>query len=167
MEIIPIGRAHRFGDNISTDLIIPGRYFHLRGNLPELAKHTMEDADMEFIKKVKPGDFVVAGNNFGCGSSREHAARVIKLCGVRVVLAKSFARIFFRNAINVGLAALECETGNIESGDELEIDFEKGIVKNISKNEEIDFITLPRIMLSILSEGGLVEYIKKHNGLEL
>ncbi len=160
------GRVHKFGDHISTDLIIPGRYFHLRGNLPELAKHCMEDADTEFIQKVKPGDFIVAGKNFGCGSSREHAARVIKLCGISAVIAGSFARIFFRNAINIGLAALECDTGKIEQGDELEVDIQSGVVKNITREEQMNFVPLPEIMVKILSEGSLVHYIKRYGNFQ-
>ena len=118
------GLAHKFGDDISTDLIAPGRYFHLRSNLPELAKHVLEDADPEFASRVKKGDFVVAGNNFGLGSSREHAPVIIKMAGVAAVLAKSFARIFFRNAINVGLPVLICDTDKIDQDDELEVDLD-------------------------------------------
>ena len=110
------GKAHKFGDDISTDLITPGCYFHLRTNLPELAKHTLEDADTDFVKNLKPGDFVVAGKNFGLGSSREHAAIVIKLSGTGAVLAKSFARIFFRNAVNQGLPVVVCDTEYISAG---------------------------------------------------
>jgi 3-isopropylmalate/(R)-2-methylmalate dehydratase small subunit len=113
------GKAHKFGDNISTDLIIAGRYAHLRSNLPELAKHVMEDADKTFITKVKPGDFIVAGKNFGLGSSREHAPLVIKMSGISAILAKSVARIFFRNAINQGLPVLICDTDKIDTGDML------------------------------------------------
>ncbi len=161
------GRAHKFGDNISTDLIAPGRYFHLRNNLPELAKHTLEDANPEFIKKVKAGDFIVAGKNFGMGSSREHAPTIIKLSGVRAVLARSFARIFFRNAINIGLPVLECETGKIAQGDELEIDLAKGIIKNKRNGLELTFRPLPRLMVNILRDGGLVEHIRKHGTFQL
>src|SRR4030065_716347 len=114
------GKAHKSGDSISTDHILPGRYAHLRSNLPELAKHVLEDADVNFAKNVKHGDFVVGGNNFGLGSSREHAPLVIKMAGVRAILAKSVARIFFRNAINLGLPALICDTDSIDDGDELE-----------------------------------------------
>jgi len=161
------GKAHKFGDNISTDLIAPGRYFHLRNNLPELAKHTLEDVDSEFIKKVKPGDFIVAGKNFGLGSSREHAPTIIKLCGVSAILAKSFARIFFRNAINIGLPVLECETEKIAQGDELEIDLIKGTIRNRKKRLELRFRPLPRVMVNILHDGGLVEHIRKHSGFKL
>src|SRR3990172_340747 len=116
------GKAWKFGDNISTDHIAPGRLFHLRSNLPELAKHVLEDARPEFASQVKPGDFVVAGKNFGQGSSREHAAAIIKLAGVSAVIAKSFARIFFRNCINVGLPVVIADTDGIDEGDELEVD---------------------------------------------
>ncbi|MFB0527350.1 MAG: 3-isopropylmalate dehydratase small subunit [bacterium] len=161
------GKAHKFGDNISTDLIAPGRYFHLRNNLPELAKHTLEDANPEFIKKVKSGDFIVAGKNFGMGSSREHAPTIIKLCGVRAILAKSFARIFFRNAINIGLPVLECETEKIAQGDQLEIDLAKGIIKNKENGLELIFRPLPKVMVNILRDGGLVGHIRKHGGFKL
>jgi 3-isopropylmalate/(R)-2-methylmalate dehydratase small subunit len=161
------GKAHKFGDNISTDLIAAGRFFHLRNNLPELAKHTLEDANSEFVKKVRPGDFIVAGKNFGTGSSREHAPTIIKLCGVGAILAKSFARIFFRNAINVGLTLLECETENIAQGDELEIDLIKGTIRNREKRLELRFRLLPQVMLNILRDGGLVEHIRKHGGFKL
>jgi 3-isopropylmalate/(R)-2-methylmalate dehydratase small subunit len=161
------GKVHKFGDNISTDLIAPGRFFHLRNNLPELAKHTLEDADPEFIKKVRSGNFIVAGKNFGLGSSREHAPAIIKLCGVSAILAKSFARIFFRNAINVGLPVLECETGKIAQGDELEIDLTKGTIRNKKRRLEIKFRPIPQVMLNILHDGGLVEHIRKHGGFKL
>jgi len=160
------GKVHKFGDNISTDLIAPGRFFHLRENLAELAKHTLEDADPEFVKKVKAGDFIVAGKNFGMGSSREHAPAIIKLCGVGAVLANSFARIFFRNAINIGLPVLECETEKITQGDELEIDLIKGTMRNRKKGWEISFRPLPQVMVNILRDGGLVEHIRKHGGFK-
>jgi len=159
------GKVWKFADNISTDLICPGRYYHLRGNLPELAKHTLEDADPEFPKKVEKGDIVVAGKNFGCGSSREHAARVIKISGASAVLAKSFARIFFRNAINIGLPVIEIDTSGFNPGDEVEIDLEKGILKNITNSKEYKIKPLPEKMIEILNSGGLVEYIKKKGGL--
>ncbi|MFO7928057.1 MAG: 3-isopropylmalate dehydratase small subunit [Candidatus Humimicrobiaceae bacterium] len=161
------GRSFKFGDDISTDLIAPGRYFHLRSNMPELAKHVLEDADPEFAKKVKPGDFVVGGKNFGLGSSREHAPTIIKLAGVGAVLAKSFARIFYRNCINVGLPALKCDTNKIDDGDRLEIDLESGTIFNRDKNLEINFNPLPEVMIKILSDGGLTEHIKKNKGFNL
>jgi len=161
------GRAWEFGDNISTDLIAPGRYFHLRSNLPELTKHVLEDARPEFASQVKPGDFIAAGENFGLGSSREHAPRIIKLAGVRVVMAKSFARIFFRNCINIGLPVVICDTRMIDDGDGVEVDLERGEVRNTTKNLQIEFTPLPEIMTKILRDGGLVEHIKKHGGFKL
>ena len=120
------GKAFKFGDDISTDLITPGRFVHLRSNLPKLAKHTLEDADPTFAKRVGKGDFVVAGKNFGLGSSREHAPLIIKMCGVSAILAKSAARIFFRNATNLGLPVLICDTDKLNDGDTLQIDLKKG-----------------------------------------
>ncbi|MBO8181516.1 MAG: 3-isopropylmalate dehydratase small subunit [Archaeoglobus sp.] len=161
------GRAWKFGDDISTDHIIPGRYYHLRSNLQELAKHAMEDADPDFVKKVKPGDFIVAGNNFGMGSSREHAPLVIKLVGVSAVIAKSFARIFYRNSINVGLPLLIANTDAIESGDELEVDFKNGLISDVTKGITIRAKPLPDFMLKIIESGGLVSYIKERGDLTL
>jgi 3-isopropylmalate/(R)-2-methylmalate dehydratase small subunit len=161
------GRAHKFGSDISTDLIAPGRYFHLRSNLSELTKHVLEDADTEFASKVAIGDFVVAGNNFGLGSSREHAPIIIKMAGVAAVLAKSFSRIFFRNAINVGLPVLICDTDQIDQSDELEVGLATGTVKNLTNGRNIIFNRIPEAMLKILDEGGLVPYIKKHGDFKL
>ena len=161
------GRAFKFGDSISTDHIVPGRFTHLRSNLPELAKHTMEDADSSFVSRVKMGDFIVAGSNFGLGSSREHAALVIKMVGVRAVLAKSVARIFFRNAINVGLPVLICDTDDISDGDELEIDLKNGIIKNETSGKQLSFSKIPEVMLHILDSGGLLPYIQKHGDFRL
>ncbi len=161
------GKSFKFGDDISTDLIAPGRYFHLRSNLPELAKHVLEDADPDFAKKVRPGDIVVAGRNFGLGSSREHAPTIIKIAGVGAVLAKSFARIFFRNSINIGLPVLICDTDRIDDQDELEIDLEKGIIKNITKGIKLTFSPLPDVMIKLLNDGGLVEHITKNKGFNL
>ncbi|MCL5071235.1 MAG: 3-isopropylmalate dehydratase small subunit [Actinobacteria bacterium] len=161
------GRSFKFGDDISTDLIAPGRYFHLRSNLPELAKHVLEDADPEFASKVKSGDIVAGGRNFGLGSSREHAPIIMKIAGVGAVLAKSFARIFFRNSINIGLPVLICDTDKINEGDMLEIDLRKGIVRNLTKKLEIGFNPLPEVMIKILSDGGLVDHITKNKGFNL
>jgi len=161
------GKAWKFGDNISTDLIAPGKYLHLRSNLPELAKHVMEDADKDFVRNVKKGDFIVGGNNFGLGSSREHAPTIIKMAGVSAVLAKSFARIFFRNAINVGLPVIICDTDKIKQGDNLEVDLEKGIVKDLTNKAKLKFPALPKVMTNILKDGGLVEHIKKHGDFKL
>ena len=161
------GKAFKFGDNISTDHIIPGRYAHLRSNLPELAKHVLEDADPSFASRVKAGDFVVAGNNFGLGSSREHAPLVIKLTGARAILAKSVARIFFRNAINLGLPILICDTDKINDGDELEVDLAAGTVKDTTNGSQLTFGKIPEVMLHILDEGGLIPYIKKYGDFKL
>jgi 3-isopropylmalate/(R)-2-methylmalate dehydratase small subunit len=161
------GKAWKFGDGISTDHIAPGRYFHLRTNLPELAKHTLEDADPEFAKKVREGDFVVAGKNFGLGSSREHAPQIIKLSGVGAVLAKSFARIFYRNAINIGLPVLQVDTDKIDTGDELEVDLSKGVISNKTKGLELMAKPLPDVMIKLLREGGLIAHIRKHGDFAL
>ncbi len=161
------GKAHKFGDSISTDHIIPGRYAHLRSNLPELAKHVLEDADVNFVKKVKEGDFVVGGSNFGLGSSREHAPLVIKMSGVSAILAKSVARIFFRNAINLGLPVLICDTDKINDGDELEIDLGAGTIKDITNGAELTSGKIPDVMLAILDEGGVIPYIQKHGDIKL
>lgn len=161
------GRAHKFGNSISTDHIIPGRYAHLRSNLPELAKHVLEDADPSFASKVKHGDFVVGGSNFGLGSSREHAPLVIKMAGVSAILAKSVARIFFRNAINLGLPVLICDTDKINDGDELEVDLAKGSVKDRTNGSTLTFGKIPGVMLKILNQGGLIPYIQKHGDFRL
>lgn len=161
------GKAIKLGDNITTDHIIPGRYAHLRSNLPELAKHVLEDADPKFFSRVKEGDFIVAGNNFGLGSSREHAPLVIKMAGIRAILAKSAARIFFRNAINLGLPVLICDTDKINDGDELEIDLKAGTIKDITNGNQLTFGKIPEIMLRILDEGGLIPYIQKYGDFRL
>jgi 3-isopropylmalate/(R)-2-methylmalate dehydratase small subunit len=161
------GKAFKFGDNISTDHIVPGRLAHLRSNLPELAKHVLEDADPTFAGKVKPGDFVVGGSNFGLGSSREHAPLVIKMAGVSAVLAKSVARIFFRNAINLGLPVLVCDTDKIDDGDIIEVDLETGIIQDITNGNKIGFKPIPPFMSAILAEGGLIPYIKKYGDFKL
>ncbi len=159
------GRAWKFGDDISTDHITPGRYYHLRSNMPELAKHIMEDADPYFMKKFKPGDFIVAGKNFGMGSSREHAPLALKIAGVSAVIAKSFARIFYRNAINVGLPLLIAETEAIDDGDLLEVDLLAGKVINLSRSVTISASPLPEFMLRILNEGGLINFVKKYGDI--
>ena len=161
------GKAFKFGDNISTDHIAPGRLFHLRSNLPEFAKHVLEDADEDFAKQMNKGDFVVAGNNFGLGSSREHAPQIIKIAGVGAVIAKSFARIFYRNAINIGLLAIECATDSINAGDELDLDIEKGVINNLTNGTIIQIEPIPPVMVKMLADGGLVEHIKKHGGFKL
>ena len=161
------GRAFKFGDSISTDHIVPGRLAHLRSNLPELAKHVLEDADPTFASRVQPGDFVVGGNNFGLGSSREHAPLVIKMSGVSAVLAKSVARIFFRNAINRGLPVLLCDTDKIDDGDILDVDMAAGTVTDVTKSITLTFTPIPPAMLKILDEGGLIPYIQKHGDFEI
>jgi 3-isopropylmalate/(R)-2-methylmalate dehydratase small subunit len=159
------GRAWKFGDNISTDEITPGRYMGLRSNMPELAKHTLEDARKEFIGTVRPGDFVVAGKNFGMGSSREHAPLVIKMCGVAAVLAQSFARIFYRNAINIGLPAIICDTTKIDDDDKLELHLSENELENLTKRTKIRFPAMSRTMETILTEGGLIAYVEKYGDL--
>lgn len=161
------GKAWKFGDDISTDHIAPGRLFHLRTNLPELAKHVLEDADPDFAKKLSAGDIVVGGRNFGLGSSREHAPQIIKIAGVSAVLAKSFARIFYRNSINLGLPVLICDTDKIATGDELEIDMNAGEVNNITKGVKIIFQPLPPAMLRILADGGIINHFQKNKGFKL
>jgi len=159
------GKAFKFGDNISTDHIVPGRLAHIRSDLEELSKHVLEDADPIFASKVQKGDFVVAGNNFGLGSSREHAPLVIKMAGVSAVLAKSVARIFFRNAINQGLPVLICDTDKINDGDVLEVNLANGIITNTTGNISLTFGKIPGVMLRILEEGGLIPYIRKYGDL--
>lgn len=161
------GIAHKFGDNISTDHIAPGRLFHLRNDLVEFSKHVLEDADPDFASKVRHGDFVVAGNNFGLGSSREHAPQIIKIAGVGAVIAKSFARIFYRNAINIGLLAIECDTDKIDAGDSLELDIKNGILKDITKNITLKITPLPEVMIKLLADGGLVEHLNKNGDFKL
>jgi 3-isopropylmalate/(R)-2-methylmalate dehydratase small subunit len=161
------GKAHKFGDDINTDYIISGRYKFKTLDMKELAKHIMEDIEPNFYERIAPGDFIVAGKNFGCGSSREQAPLAIKHAQISAVLAKSFARIFFRNAVNIGLPVIEVETENISDGDELEVDLEKGIVKNITKNEVYSVNPLPPFMLEILKDGGLIKHFQKHGGYRL
>jgi 3-isopropylmalate/(R)-2-methylmalate dehydratase small subunit len=161
-ELILSGKAFVFGDDISTDHIAPGRFFHLRSNLPELAKHVLEDARTDFAQKLSPGDFVVAGKNFGLGSSREHAPRIIRMAGVGAVLAQSFARIFFRNAINVGLPVIIVDTARIREADLLEVDLGRGVVTDVTQGFELAFPALPEVMRKILEDGGLVDHIKRH-----
>lgn len=159
------GKAHRFGDDVNTDYIISGRHKFKTLDMNELACHVMEDLDPHFVKRLKKGDFIVAGKNFGCGSSREQAPLALKCAGVAAILAESFARIYFRNSINNGLPALVCDTSGIEDGDTLEIDLESGTIHNVTKGTTIESHPLPRVMLDILSEGGLVHYMSKHGQL--
>lgn len=161
------GKAFKFGDNISTDHIAPGRLFHLRSDLPEFAKHVLEDADPDFASSMSKGDFIVGGKNFGLGSSREHAPQIIKIAGVGAVIAKSFARIFYRNAINIGLLAIECDTDAINAGDELELDIEKGTLEDWTNGVIMSIEPLPPVMIKMLADGGLVEHIRKNSGFNL
>lgn len=161
------GRAHVFGDDVNTDYIISGKYKFKTLDMDELACHCMEDVDPEFADKVQPGDFIVAGGNFGCGSSREQAPLVILHAGVGAVLARSFARIFFRNAINKGLPVAECDTSGIATGDELEVDLGAGRVRNLTRGTETAIVPLPQVMMDILKEGGLTDFLKKHGGFKL
>lgn len=154
-----------FGDGISTDHITPGRYYHLRGDIPALAEHTLEDGSVDFARNAKEGQIIVAGKNFGQGSSREHAALVIKQRGISLILAKSFARIFFRNAVNVGLLPIICDTSGFETGDTIRVDLDAGLVANPGRGLEVSFKPLPPIMNQILAAGGLVPFVKEHGGL--
>lgn len=155
------GRVFKYGDNIDTDVIIPARYLNT-SDPKELASHCMEDIDKSFLKRVKTGDVMVAGKNFGCGSSREHAPIAIKESGISCVIASTFARIFYRNAINTGLAIVECDEAakDIDEGDEVEVDFDKGVINNLTKGKEYKTEAFPEFMQKIINRGGLVEYIK-------
>lgn len=157
------GRVFRYGDNVDTDVIIPARYLNTP-NGKELAMHCMEDIDANFVKEVKPGDVIVADKNFGCGSSREHAPLAIKEAGVSCVIAKTFARIFYRNAINIGLPILECEAAanGIQKGDEVEINFDTGVITNVTKGESYQAQPFPPFMQEIIKKGGLVNKIKNN-----
>jgi 3-isopropylmalate/(R)-2-methylmalate dehydratase small subunit len=155
------GRVWKYGDNVNTDVIFPGRYTYQLMEPAEMAKHALEDLDPEFAKNVKPGDVIVAGKNFGCGSSREQAAACLRAAGVQAVVAKSFARIYFRNAINLGLAVLQCEEASdaLKMGDAIEIDFAGG--KIVSEGRVFRFFPLPDSVIGIIEAGGLIEYTKK------
>ena len=154
------GHVFQYGDNVDTDVIIPARYLNIQDK-EELASHCMEDIDRDFVKKVKPGDIIVAGKNFGCGSSREHAPQVIKTCKVGCIIAESFARIFYRNAINIGMPIIECPEAarEIEAGDEVEIDFDSGIITDITKNKTYKGQAFPEFIQKIIEKGGLIPYI--------
>ena len=156
------GRVHKYGDNIDTDVIIPARYLNTADH-KELAAHCMEDIDKDFVKKVKEGDIMVGGANFGCGSSREHAPIAIKNSGVSCVIAATFARIFFRNSINIGLAILECPEASekIENGDEVSIDFDTGVITNLTKNETYKAEPFPEFVKKIIDADGLLNSLKK------
>lgn len=155
------GKVHKFGANVDTDVIIPARYLNI-SEPGELARHCMEDIDSEFLTKIEPRDIIVATTNFGCGSSREHAPLAIKACGISCVIAQSFARIFFRNAINIGLPLLECSEAvkETEPGDILEVDLSCGEINNVSKGKKFMASSYPEFMMGIINAGGLVEYTK-------
>ncbi len=161
------GRAHKFGNDINTDYIIASKYKSRILDPEELAKHVLEDLDPTFYGRLSRGDFIVAGSNFGMGSSRETAPRVIRDAGVSAVLAVGFARIFFRNAINVGLPVVECDTTGIDQGDTLEVDLAAGVVRNLDKGIDIAVAPLPAVMVELLNDGGLIEHFKKYGTFQL
>ncbi|MCI8755998.1 MAG: 3-isopropylmalate dehydratase small subunit [Oscillospiraceae bacterium] len=156
------GIVHKYGDNVDTDVIIPARCLNI-SDRKELASHCMEDIDKDFINKVKPGDIMLAGFNFGCGSSREHAPMVIKESGISCVIAKTFARIFYRNAINIGLPILECEAASeaVANGDEVSVDFDTGMITNVTKNETYQAQPFPEFIKEIIDANGLLNAIRK------
>ena len=156
------GRVWKYGDNVDTDAIIPARYLNTTSEM-ELAAHCMEDIDPSFVKKVKPGDIIVAGKNFGCGSSREHAPLAIKASGVSCVIAETFARIFFRNAINIGLPILECPEAvrNTEAGQTLEVDLAEGTIRNVETGQVYQATPYPAFMLELIDAGGLIAYTRR------
>lgn len=160
------GTVHKYGANVDTDAIIPARYLNL-SEPADLAEHCMEDIDLEFVKRVKPGDIMVATTNFGCGSSREHAPLALKASGISCVIAKTFARIFFRNAINIGLPLLECEDApdNIENGDVVEVDLATGVIKDLNNGKTFTAKPYPEFMAGLISAGGLIEYTRKRLGV--
>jgi 3-isopropylmalate/(R)-2-methylmalate dehydratase small subunit len=160
------GIAHVYGDNIDTDRIIPGKYTKTL-DLSQLAQHVLEDLDPEFRNRVQPGDLLVAGENFGAGSSREQAPIAIKAAGVSVVIARSFARIFFRNAINIGLPVIEVAEHTIENGHQLQIDLERGIVTDLDAGSRFEATKLPQVMIDIVNEGGLVNYLKRYKTYQI
>lgn len=164
--MVKSGKSWKFGDDVNTDIIISGKYKLSITDLDQLSKHAMEAAMPDFAEKVQKGDYVVAGKNFGCGSSREQAPLILMHLGVSAVIAKSFARIFYRNALNIGLPAVECEQADrISEGNLLEVELAKGVVRNISKGESYAVKPFPPQLRVILSEGGLVSYVKKHGKL--
>ena len=156
------GKVHKYGADVNTDVIIPARYLNVY-DPAELAQHCMEDIDCDFVKKVKAGDIIVAGSNFGCGSSREHAPLAIKAAGISCVIAKSFARIFYRNALNTGLPILECEEAadKTETGDTLEVELSAGEIRNITRGLTFKAKPYPDFMLELIKAGGLIEYTKR------
>jgi len=163
------GRAWKYGDNVNTDVIIPGKYKFRITDVKELSKHAMEGIDPNFYKKIKKGDIIVAGKNFGCGSSREHAPLVLKEAGIGAVVARSFARIFLRNAINVGLPIVECDElySKVKDQDILEINLEEGTIGNLTSGAKFSTKPMPEFLLTILKNGGLVAHFKKHGDFQL
>ncbi len=157
------GKVFKYGNNVDTDVIIPARYLNTSEH-KELAAHCMEDIDLDFVKNVEDGDIIVANKNFGCGSSREHAPIAIKAAGISCVIASTFARIFYRNAINIGLPILECDEAvkNIDAGNELEVDFSTGLIRNLTKNQEYKGEAFPEFMQKIIDNDGLIGYIKNN-----
>lgn len=161
------GRVFKYGDNVDTDVIIPARYLNI-SNRTELASHCMEDIDKDFVGRVKPGDLIAAGKNFGCGSSREHAPLVIKLSGISCIIAESFARIFYRNAVNIGLPILECPEAAraIQEGDRVEVDLGSGRITNVTRSCTYQAESFPEFMQDIMKAGGLINYVSgKAEGL--
>ncbi|MGC9065046.1 MAG: 3-isopropylmalate dehydratase small subunit [Candidatus Ratteibacteria bacterium] len=165
--MILTGKSHKFGDDINTDYIISGRYKFKTLDMTELASHIFEDIDPDFSKKLNPGDFIIAGNNFGCGSSREQAVLALKHAKIGAIIAKSFARIFFRNGINVGLILIEANTDLISQGDRLEVDLTKGQIFNETQNIYIPVKPLPDFLLKIINEGGIINYLKKYKDFQI
>ena len=160
------GIVFKYGSNVDTDVIIPARYLNTT-DPAELASHCMEDIDSEFVKRVKPCDIIVADDNFGCGSSREHAPIAIKASGIQCVIARSFARIFYRNAFNIGLCLIETDTDKINEKDMLDLDLDKGVVSNVSKGINLESKPLPSFMQELLREGGIINYFKKYKELKI
>jgi len=161
-------KAFKYGDDVNTDYIISGKYKFKSQDMDDMATHTLEELDPDYYDKVKPqGGFLVAGTNFGCGSSREQAPLVLIHSNTKAVIAKSFARIFYRNAINTGLPVVECDTDQIVTGDELELDLAGGVLHNVTKGIDISVKPLPDVMSQLLNDGGLVEHFKKHGGFNV
>jgi len=168
MQDILTGYARRLkaSDDINTDYVISGRYKFKIQDPAELAKHIFEDIDPDFASKIKNGDFIIAGSNFGCGSSREQAPQALKAAGISAVIAKSYARIFYRNAFNLGLPLIECDTDGIKDGDDLIIDMINGTITNKTGNKNIEMTPIPKVMKILLKDGGVVEHFKKHGGFK-
>ena len=162
-----MAKVFKMGDNVSTDAIIPGRFFYLRSNLPELAKHLCEDIYPNLYSEIHEGDVIVAGKNFGLGSSREHAVQIIKLAGISCILAKSFSRIFYRNAVNIGLLVIECDTDNFDDNDNIVLQLEQNTIRNVTKNISLKITPVPPVMSRLIKDGGLINHIKKYGDLKI